>query len=113
MGKKYEDQRRARLPDFRKKSKKITSAVKEKSGSEKLNDLMFEKPHQVSSCRKNSSNEIIYIKDQLNRSKQKTAKERRKKENEYVTQMSHQMKNRASQENREKNEKKYPFIINQ
>jgi len=77
--KKYEDQRRARLPDFRKKSKKITSAVKEKSGSEKLNDLMFEKPHQVSSCRKNSSNEIIYIKDQLNRSKQKTAKERRKK----------------------------------
>ena len=41
--KKYEDQRRARLPDFRKKSKKVTSAVKEKSGSEKLNDLMFDK----------------------------------------------------------------------
>ena len=41
--KKYEDQRKTRLPDFRKKSKKITSAVKEKSGSEKLNDLMFDK----------------------------------------------------------------------
>ena len=41
--KKYEDQRKARLPDFRKKSKNVTSAVKEKSGSEKLNDLMFER----------------------------------------------------------------------
>ena len=41
--KKYEDQRRARLPNFRKKSKKISSAIKEKSGSEKLNDLMFNK----------------------------------------------------------------------
>ena len=41
--KKYEHQRRARLPDFRKKSKKVTSAVKGKSGSEKLNDLMFDK----------------------------------------------------------------------
>ena len=37
------------------------------------------KPHQVSSSRKNSSNEINYINEQLNRSKQKTAKESRKK----------------------------------
>ena len=37
------------------------------------------KPHQVSSCRKSSSNELKYINEQLNRSKQRTAKESRKK----------------------------------
>ena len=41
--------------------------------------LKLKKPHQVTGCRKNSSNELKYINEQLNRQKLKTAKESRKK----------------------------------